>query len=142
MVDGKSVKLNIWDTAGQERYKSTVPIYLRDAHCIILVFDLTSSETWESIKEWHDSQIGSFEVKPLIVLCGNKNDLKIEVSEDDVKEWANDHNVSYYFTSAATGKGIKELFMYIARTLMVKFPQDIGDTQSTLAAKQKSECAC
>lgn len=144
MVDGKSIKLNVWDTAGQERFKSTVPIYLRDVHCIILVFDLTVAETWEQTKDWIETQLGNFEIKPLIVICANKSDLDPVVSEDEISAYAKQNDFQYFLTSAATGKGIKDLFMYISRTLMVKFPQEIGESQSTLVdtSNQKGKCGC
>lgn len=33
----------MWDTAGQERYRSLIPTYLKNAQCVIFVFDVTRS---------------------------------------------------------------------------------------------------
>ena len=44
------VKLGLWDTAGQERYHCLSPMYVRGAHVVILVFDLTNKDSFERIK--------------------------------------------------------------------------------------------
>eukprot|EP01126_Amoeba_proteus_P007418 TRINITY_DN1266_c0_g2_i8.p1 TRINITY_DN1266_c0_g2~~TRINITY_DN1266_c0_g2_i8.p1 ORF type:complete len:135 (+),score=27.65 TRINITY_DN1266_c0_g2_i8:69-473(+) len=50
----QTVNMQIWDTAGQERYKSITPMYYRGAQAAILVFDVTSLESFESAKTWID----------------------------------------------------------------------------------------
>lgn len=142
IVDGKSVKLNIWDTAGQERYKSTVPIYMRDVQCIILVFDVTAPESWDVTKEWIETQLSTFEEKPLIVICGNKDDLQATVSSEEVTNWCNDNAFSVFFTSALTSKGIKEMFTFIAKTLSEKFPHEVDKSQSAFAMSNNEKCSC
>eukprot|EP00997_Jenningsia_sp_PLL12_P007126 NODE_3732_length_737_cov_66.498547_g3139_i0.p1 GENE.NODE_3732_length_737_cov_66.498547_g3139_i0~~NODE_3732_length_737_cov_66.498547_g3139_i0.p1 ORF type:complete len:113 (+),score=16.47 NODE_3732_length_737_cov_66.498547_g3139_i0:39-377(+) len=51
-VDGKPVSLQLWDTAGQERYKSIIKMYYRNTQAAIIVFDITSEESFESLKLW------------------------------------------------------------------------------------------
>ncbi|KIH52223.1 Miro-like protein [Ancylostoma duodenale] len=41
LEDGTKVRLCVWDTAGQERFRQLAPSYIRDAHVILIVFDLT-----------------------------------------------------------------------------------------------------
>ena len=41
--DNTTVKFEIWDTAGQERYKSLAPMYYRNAHCAVVVYDITQA---------------------------------------------------------------------------------------------------
>ena len=48
--EGNKEKIEFWDTAGQERYKSLVPMYYRDAHGALIVYDITNEQ---SIKEAH-----------------------------------------------------------------------------------------
>lgn len=41
--ENTTVKFEIWDTAGQERYKSLAPMYYRNAHCAVVVYDITQA---------------------------------------------------------------------------------------------------
>ena len=50
-VDDRIVKIQIWDTAGQERYKSLSKAYLRGAHGCIAVYDITSAQSFDELKQ-------------------------------------------------------------------------------------------
>jgi small GTP-binding protein len=45
----KNIRLQIWDTAGQERFKSLIPGYLRDAHCSLIVYDVSSKSSIDNV---------------------------------------------------------------------------------------------
>ena len=40
------------DTAGQEKYNAVAPVYYRDAVGAIIVYDITSTESFEKVKKW------------------------------------------------------------------------------------------
>ena len=42
----------IQDTAGQEKYNAVAPVYYRDAVGAIIVYDITSTESFEKVKKW------------------------------------------------------------------------------------------
>lgn len=42
-------RLQLWDTAGQEKFRSLIPAYLRDAHCAVIVYDLTNLESFRNV---------------------------------------------------------------------------------------------
>ena len=48
----KTIKLQIWDTAGQERFRTITTSYYRGAMGIVLVFDVTSEDSFENITTW------------------------------------------------------------------------------------------
>merc|ERR1711991_236141 len=48
----KNIKLQIWDTAGQERFRTITRSYYRGAHVIMLVYDITSLESFNSLPMW------------------------------------------------------------------------------------------
>ena len=43
LIDNVNVRLLLYDTAGQEKFKSLIPMYIRDANIIIVVYDITSN---------------------------------------------------------------------------------------------------
>ncbi|XP_038941066.1 ras-related protein Rab-26 isoform X9 [Rattus norvegicus] len=49
-VDGMKVKLQIWDTAGQERFRSVTHAYYRDAHALLLLYDITNKDSFDNIQ--------------------------------------------------------------------------------------------
>lgn len=46
------IKFEIWDTAGQERYRSLAPMYYRGAAAAVIVYDVTSKESFEGARSW------------------------------------------------------------------------------------------
>lgn len=70
---GKTLKLTIWDTAGQERFRTLTSAYYRGAHGIILVYDVTNSESFTNIKHWlNEVDIYSTNEECVRMLIGNK----------------------------------------------------------------------
>ncbi|CAH9069948.1 unnamed protein product [Cuscuta epithymum] len=51
-ADNTTVKFEIWDTAGQERYHSLAPMYYRGAAAAIIVYDISSLESFDRAKKW------------------------------------------------------------------------------------------
>eukprot|EP00128_Syssomonas_multiformis_P007911 Colp12_sorted_trinity150504_noHs@2133 len=51
-VLGRSFALHIWDTAGQERFRSIAKAYYRNAHAILLVYDVFDPPTMASVMNW------------------------------------------------------------------------------------------
>ncbi|XP_073405353.1 ras-related protein Rab-4B isoform X3 [Dendrobates tinctorius] len=77
-VGGKSVKLQIWDTAGQERFRSVTRSYYRGAAGALLVYDIASRESYNSLTNWLADARTLASPNIIIILCGNKKDLDAE----------------------------------------------------------------
>ena len=75
-INSKKIKLQIWDTAGQERFRTITASYYRGASGILMVYDITRRETFESIRSWK-SHIDEHKHKDVVViLVGNKCHLR------------------------------------------------------------------
>ncbi|KAL9317829.1 hypothetical protein ACSQ67_014346 [Phaseolus vulgaris] len=52
LQDSTTVKFEIWDTAGQERYAALAPLYYRGAAVAVIVYDITSPESFSKAQYW------------------------------------------------------------------------------------------
>ncbi|ODQ45161.1 hypothetical protein PICMEDRAFT_17652 [Pichia membranifaciens NRRL Y-2026] len=131
------INLQIWDTAGQERFHNLTPLYYRNSNAALLVFDLTSLESFKKAEYWInelETYIGEVELdEPAsnegrgrdtmkIILVGNKVDLLNGEAcpfEDQIKEFMNVHKsvVNYFKTSAKKNLEIIDLFEYITNSI-------------------------
>jgi small GTP-binding protein len=117
-LDGVSYKIQIWDTAGQERFRNIVENYYRRAQGILLVYDVSKRDTFDSLPEWLSS-IEKFAVPGTpVIICGNKNDLAAAVDLDVVETFASEKGLSVFLTSASNGEGIGEAFQTIAQKVV------------------------
>ena len=115
----EDTKINfvIWDIGGQiiqmAPYRKR---FFSGANSAFIVLDRTRSNALKSIEIWHNEikkQVGK---KINIILVGNKSDLvdEIVISEEEIKEIADQNGFNYIFTSAKTGENVQDSFLYIA----------------------------
>ena len=118
-VDDGTVRLQLWDTAGQERFRSLIPSYIRDSHVAVVVFDITSRESFESTTKWIADVRAQRGNDVVIVLVGNKSDLadKRQVTAEELEARAAEHEIMFIETSAKEGFNIKLLFRRLATAL-------------------------
>jgi small GTP-binding protein len=111
-----SIELEILDTAGQERYRAYLPVYLRGADVVLLVFDRANAATFLSVREWLAVVRGTAD--PQTVLVANKCDLPAAVDEGAIQALSEELRfAATFFTSAVSGSGIDALFMWVFQTL-------------------------
>ena len=86
LSDGSIVQLNLLDTAGQERYQSMNEIYYKKADCCLLVYDITSRDSFDVVKNFYVRKINEYKNQILkVVLLGNKADLKDQRQVEDIE---------------------------------------------------------
>ncbi|BGP36936.1 hypothetical protein JCM10449v2_000838 [Rhodotorula kratochvilovae] len=108
----KRWKLSIWDTAGQERFRTLTSSYYRGAQGVILVYDITARDTFDSLASWInelDTFAGtgpaSREVVRMIV--GNKVDKEFSrtVSTEEGRAFAASRDPPWLFMECSAKKG-------------------------------------
>mmetsp|Transcript_3845 Transcript_3845/g.6234 ORF Transcript_3845/g.6234 Transcript_3845/m.6234 type:complete len:205 (-) Transcript_3845:42-656(-) len=119
-LDDWKVKLQIWDTAGQERFRSMTPMYYRGASAAILVYDITSVESFECVKDWVVELRTQVQHDIVLAIAGNKKDLEEQrqVKLAKAQEYAESVGAIIYETSAKDNEGIEELFVDVSRRLI------------------------
>jgi len=125
-LDGSKIKLQIWDTAGQERFRSITHAYYRDAHALLLLYDVSSRKSFENTRAWL-SEIQEYTSGDVVVmLLGNKADLSREkaVKREEGEKLAKDFQVPFMETSAKSGVNVELAFEAAARELVRKQGMD------------------
>ncbi|KAG1714258.1 Ras-related protein Rab-35 [Nymphon striatum] len=118
-VDGDKVKLQIWDTAGQERFRTITSTYYRGTHGVIVVYDVTSGESFANVKRWLHEIDQNCEIVNRI-LVGNKNDdpdRKVVLTED-AQRFADQMGIQLFETSAKENINVEEMFNCITKLVL------------------------
>lgn len=119
-IRGERVKLQIWDTAGQERFRTITATYYRGTHGVVIVYDVSSGESFANVKRWLQEIDQNCEVVNRI-LVGNKNDdpsRKVVLSED-AQKYADSMGIQLFETSAKNNINVEEMFRAITELVLV-----------------------
>lgn len=138
--------LQLWDTAGQEKFQSLGTSFYRGADGCALVYDVTNSNSFETIPQWKDefvSQAFREDCHELpIVVLGNKTDLtpKRKVSEEMAVSWCTAHrNLSHFSVSAKDRTNIEEAFAKLGSLAFAYYSENGKNMQSVhLATHRRS----
>ena len=119
----KQVNISLVDTAGQERFRSITKNYFKESDGILLLYDVTSKDTFKNVETWIDSiheSIGNHKnSKYIIILIGNKTDLigvddyVREVTEEEAEAKCNVKSLVWGGETSVKNiefKDLKELF--------------------------------
>ena len=112
IIHNQEVRLVLYDTAGQEKFRSLIPMYIREAQIILLIYDISNKNSFNSIPKWFSDILNVKDDEAVFGLIGNKNDLndKREVTYEEGKKLADEKNIIFEEISAKTGNNINELF--------------------------------
>jgi small GTP-binding protein len=132
-VEGQKVKLQIWDSAGQERFRNITSSYYRNCAGIIIVYDVTSEDSFTKVTDWIQEVRRYVPTVPLMIV-GNKCDLedKRAVPTARGEEVAQKEQLIFLETSAKTNANIGSAFEEISKKLIA----DAGTKTKTESPKQ------
>jgi len=131
--DNRQVTLQIWDTAGQERFQSLGVAFYRGADACVLVYDVTSPNSFKTLETWRDEFLIQASPRDAehfpFLLIGNKVDLADlgengtgngrQVSEKRAQAWANTkNNMPYFECSAKENTNVESAFETIAKAAL------------------------
>ncbi len=135
---GTSVRFMIWDLAGQSQFERLWPDYLTDSRAGIIVYDITSRESFENVKKWYDIIKRVALPHIVLILVGNKVDLNTSrvVTTEEGMELAKELGIYYLETSAKTNENIYNVFEWIALQII---NMKIDEVKDTLFDKQIEE---
>lgn len=121
------VILTCIDLGGQEDFSALRTQYYKGAHSALLVFDVTSRESFESLPSWHrglESTLSSVEKRDLRgFVVANKVDMSDKrVTSLEALRFSESIGWPYIETSAKTGLNVDGLFKRVAKTLFTQYP--------------------
>ncbi|CAL9083726.1 unnamed protein product [Musa textilis] len=163
-VDGKVVKAQIWDTAGQERsvlvfsslwtkcwlvhnptfncrYRAITSAYYRGAIGALLVYDVTRHATFENVERWLKELRSHTDPNIVVMLIGNKSDLRhlVAVPTEDGEAYAERESLYFMETSALEATNVEnafaEVLTQIYRIVSKKAVEAGDDATSTVPSK-------
>uniref|UniRef100_A0A6B2LGR5 Uncharacterized protein n=1 Tax=Arcella intermedia TaxID=1963864 RepID=A0A6B2LGR5_9EUKA len=93
--------------------------YTRTSKCFILMFSITSRQSFEALQGYKDKISNTNQEKHHFVLCGNKSDLEGErvVRDEEAEELARGWGCPFVRTSAKTGMNVEEMFVVVCREM-------------------------
>ncbi|KAJ3436580.1 ras family-domain-containing protein [Anaeramoeba flamelloides] len=112
---GETFEFAIWDTAGQERFDSLSTFYTRDAGCAIIVYDMTSNNSFRDLDRMFP-KLESASQGCFVILVGSKVDIvkedqkKRKVSFENGLQIAKKYQATFFESSSKTGENTDEIW--------------------------------
>ena len=129
--------LTVWDTCGQEKFRSMTRQYFKDAHGIILVYDVSNETSFKGLNSWLNEIKNNTKVYPSIALVANKIDLNDrKITQKEGKEYALKNGLIYLETSSKEGINIDSPFENLANEIIKKI-KDNPDYEYNETVEQK-----
>ncbi|KAI6176491.1 Ras-related protein Rab-33 [Aphelenchoides bicaudatus] len=127
VMENELIRVQLWDTAGQERYRqSIVAHYYRNVHAVVLVYDVNSPASFNSLPIWINEckkHVSAANIP--YILIGNKCDVSADsgrVKTDIAQTFADKNDLVFFETSALSDSAchIDSILM----TLVMKLQQN------------------
>jgi len=113
LLDGSYVNCEIIDTGGQEKFNALNKTHYKRADCCVLVYDITSMESFEECENFYHKQIIENCKKDVkVILIGNKTDLEKDrkVKKEDGANFAEKNNYYFRETSCESNFNVSDAF--------------------------------
>ena len=117
-----TAELVIWDTCGQEKYRSLTNQYFKDAHGVILMYDVYNKRSFTDLNIWlEEIKKNIIKENVSIILVGNKVDLNSRnTTFEQASNYAKDNDILYCETSSKDGYNIETAFENLVKDIIEK----------------------
>lgn len=134
-LEGKILKLQIWDTAGDRKLMSIGRRIFHDADFLILVYDMTSHESFEALEMYWNNfmlygNLPNPDTFPVLVV-GNKCDVGTRATTlEEVVAWCENKRprrpLQHLECSALRSLNVNDIFLIVSESIL----DDYGDDDS------------
>ena len=117
-----AIKLAIWDFLGHDRFRTRTSSFYRGVHGIIVVFDITNQESYNSAKVSLKEMERFVDKDVSKLLVGNKCDLdeKRSVPQEAAQKFAEDLQIPYMETTAKYATNVEGIFKRITKDILLR----------------------
>ena len=105
--DSEVIKVACFDFGGQKQFRFFQGSLIIGAKAALIVFDCNSYLSLMKIREWMELLVGVPNGNKLLV--GNKLDMGVEISCEEVQEIANEYGIDFIMVSSKTGENFDKL---------------------------------
>ncbi|ERF76481.1 Ras-related protein Rab7 [Endocarpon pusillum Z07020] len=145
----------LWDTAGQERFQSLGVAFYRGADCCVLVYDVNTPKSFETLDSWRDEFLIQASPRdpesfPFVVL-GNKVDVgddRRAISTKRAMTYCQSRSgIPYFEVSAKDNTNVEQAFEVVARNALAMEEQEeygggFEDPIDISLDNERDGCAC
>ena len=116
-ICGKQVQLQIWNVSSHDVYFPLAKMYTRGASGAIVVYDVTSRDSFERIHRCFNI----LDPETPTILLGNKCDkTNREVTTEEGEKLASEKGIRFLETSAKNDLNVEEAFTILARDMLLR----------------------
>ena len=146
LSDGSMIKLRVLDTAGQEKFNAINENYYRQADCCLLVYDITSTDSFHRIKNYYVKKIkeNCINIKK-VVLLGNKTDLKNKrkVSQEEGRDLALANGYIFMESSCKDNYNVSDAFTALVEMTNTEYKKkNLNENSFSLGEQTKTKKSC
>jgi len=139
-ISHHNLTIQIWDCAGQERFRALTKLYYRGAKVCILVFDLTNTQSLDSIENyWIPIVKKETNESCKFILVGNKFDLTANIDYSIIWNLCKIHNIKFIETSATKNLYINNIFENVCNLINSNLSEDLEKNENETHNKQLQE---
>lgn len=134
----RNLALKLWDLSGASLSGRMLDKYVFGAHAVLLVYDVTSAESFEHLIQWLEqcrAAVAAQDKQPLYALVANKIDLEHlrAIKSDRHHKFAQEHGLLTYAVSAKTGEGVGLCVQKVAAELLgIRLSKQEQEQQQTV----------
>jgi DnaJ family protein C protein 27 len=115
ILPATDLRVSFWDLSGSPDYAEVRNEFYKDAHGMILTYDVTSRKSFAGLQSWLDeaAQFGADLSGMCVLVVANKADASSvarKVTSAEGEGWARERGLPFYETSASSGLGVDALF--------------------------------
>ena len=119
-MENRSIKLQLLDTNGSDYYRRLLKTHFKTANGVIFIYDASDKYTFNNLYKWINdvNDFGNEQINICKILVANKIDSYKEVSEEQGKKFAQEHNMPFFEISVKENTNVEQIFTFLANKML------------------------